>query len=75
MFNFQIVGINMRDLNTTAIYVHANKQIEKSSQTVYFVFMKLVPSCVMFPLLIHNIFDYFVRDLESDAFKLPFYSW
>lgn len=73
--NLQIVGIDLDNSDTTAIYLKAIKQSTKFSKIVNILLLKFFPSCISLPPLSISIFDYFVSDLGSAVLKLPFPIW
>lgn len=58
-----------------ALYVVANERIEKISEFLYFIVLKVAPPCVIFPKLFASLHAYSTTDLGSEAFKLPLPMW
>lgn len=57
------------------MYEKTNRQIEKSTEIITFVLVKLLPGFWISMKVIVSYFMYFTTDLRNDAFELPIEMW
>lgn len=58
-----------------AIYEQTNQRIEKYSEIIYVVVVKVTPVCFVVPKCMGSLLMYFLTDLGSEALKLPIPMW
>lgn len=58
-----------------ALFGKTNRLVEKISKIIFFVIARMSPFCSMLPKLFVCFFEYFVADMGSDSFELPFPMW
>lgn len=51
------------------------QKIEKATEIVEFVFLKIIVPCLTLPRLISSFLVYLITDLGNDAFVLPIPIW
>lgn len=51
------------------------KNVEKWSEIIYFVVVKLTTVCGMAPRVIVSLYFYYIEDLGEDSFELPLSMW
>lgn len=56
-------------------YEKTNQEIEKWSEIVYFLTVKVTVICLILPRFMVSNFLYFTTNLGADAFELPIITW
>ena len=62
-------------LKSRLLFFETNRKVEKLSEMIVFVIMKIALQCSILPKCIASIVDYFITDLGRDSFELPFPFW
>lgn len=75
-----ILNLNFYDLGrkyakSEALFFETSQQVERLSEIVFTVLMKVAVPCFILPKCIVIFVVYFTTDLESDLFQLPYPLW
>lgn len=73
--DFQKITLGLDYSESVAIYAEVHQRIEKCSETLYFLVVKVMPACVLLPKCLTCLYNYFTTDLGSEALVLPFPMW
>lgn len=68
------IGLGNGKVSRT-IYEETNTFIEKWSKVIHFAFVRVSLPFIAGPYFILSYFQYFINDLGSEAFYLPFLIW
>lgn len=71
--NIKILGLKFG--SSKAIYANTNQSVEKVSDILYVVFIKVLLPSVIWPKFVISFVKYFATDLGGDAFDLPLPWW
>lgn len=71
---FAIIS-GQNDPKSMALFSKTNQQVERFSEIIYMLGMKVILQCVMLPKIIVSYAIYFITDSGSDAFQLPIPLW
>lgn len=58
-----------------ALYTKTNEKVEKVTELIYLVVVKVTPVCVVFPKFLASLNLYLTTDLGNDALELPLPMW
>lgn len=56
-------------------FTKINRQVEKMSEIVYFIMVKISVPAILGPKAIHSYYTHFSTDLGADAFESPLPMW
>lgn len=62
-------------LNSKRFFVKANRQVERSSEIIFTLLMKIALQCYMLPKCVVSFGAYFFIDLGGESFQLPLPMW
>lgn len=65
----------MENPSSKSIYEKANERIEKITEFIFFVSVKVSPIFIMIPYFFTSYFFYFTLDLGKEAFRMPYPLW
>lgn len=71
--SMNILGCKSRKSN--ALFSKAGCQVERFSQVVFMVMMKVALQCSMLPKCVISLGIYYLTDSGSDSFELPYPMW
>lgn len=57
------------------MYQKTGRQVEKLTELLFFVIVKILPQCLVVLKCVTRYFVYFTSDFNNDAFELPFPMW
>lgn len=57
------------------MYQKTGRQVEKLTEILFFVIVKIMPQCLVLLKCITRYFVYFTSGFNNDAFELPFPMW
>lgn len=64
--------IGMQNSQSKQMYNEMSEKIEKVSEILYFVLVKMTVPGVLLPSCLITIYNYFILDLKDESFFLPF---
>lgn len=62
----------MKHEELKSLYEKANEQVEKCSQIINSIAIRCLLPCVLLPKFITSFYAYFITNLGSNGFDLPF---
>lgn len=69
----QIVGLENPE--SKLLYEKHNQQVDKLVKTLIFAVTKVSLNLALWPMCLVSYFTYYTTDMQSDAFKMPFFLW
>lgn len=73
--NFFTILSELKYSASQSIFKEANQRVEKLSNIVFFLMVKITPGVVFLPSFIYSFIIYFAIDSENDPFTLPISFW
>lgn len=71
----KIIFLESENRVSDALFCNLIKQVDKLTEIISFLFMKVLLQCFMLPKLIISCVFYLTSDFGSDSFVLPVPMW
>ena len=73
--NYCNIRIGLEDAVSCAFYIKLNEKIEKTTQWIYIILMKICLPLPFVAALVGSMLEYYVFGLGTESFNLPFPLW